>query len=170
MAERDKIWGWGGAKVIWVRTGVVSTGWWGTCHTKPEALNVFFDKVTKVWMIYLKSERDRNSNTRASFCFFVSDDLWMFRLCVVPFPTFFSCIFFLTFFFLILCPEFLCFHFSTTFFFDFSGVAKVSRIDTQSQKAPELEFSIPRKSPYFILLSHTCRHWAAQSLCACGVI
>ena len=41
------------------------------------------------------------------------------------------------------------------FFFDIYGVAKVSRIDTQSQKAPELEFPIPRKSPYFILLSHT---------------
>ena len=42
----------------------------------------------------------------------------------------------------------------------------MSRIDTQSQKAPELEFPIPRKSPYFILLSHIsgagrcrrCRH------------
>ena len=69
VAERDKIWGWGGARVIWVRTGVASTGWWATCHTKPEALNVFFDKVTKVWMIYLKSERDRISNTRFFFVF-----------------------------------------------------------------------------------------------------
>ena len=43
--------------------------------------------------------------------------------------------FFLTFF-LILCLEFLDFHFSERKFFDSFGVAKVSRIDTQSQKAP----------------------------------
>ena len=136
-----------------LRTGVASTGWWGTCHTKPEALNVFFDKVTKVWMIYLKSERDRISNTRF-FLFFCK---WRFvdvsSLCR-PFSYFFFLVFFSWLFFLILCLEFLDFHFSERKFFDFFGVAKVSRIDTQSQKAPELEFSIPRKSPYFILLSH----------------
>ena len=49
-------------------------------------------------MIYLKSERDRISNTRL-FLFFVSDDLWMFRLCVVLFPIFFFLIFFFFFFF-----------------------------------------------------------------------
>ena len=98
MAERDKIWEWGGVRVIWVRTGVASTGWWATCHTKPEALNVFFDKVTKVWMIYLKSERDRISNTR----FFLFFRKWWFvdvsSLCR-PFSYFFFLYFFLTFFF-----------------------------------------------------------------------
>ena len=97
VAERDKIWGWEGARVIWVRTGVASTGWWATCHTKPEALNAFFDKVTKVWMIYLKSERDRISNTRF-FLFFCK---WGFvdvsSLCR-PFSYFFFLYFFLTFF------------------------------------------------------------------------
>ena len=75
-------------------------------------------------------------------------------LCRPFFDFFFLVFFFLAFFFLILCLEFLDFHFSERNFFDFFGVAKVSRIDTQSQKAPELEFPIPRKFPYFILLSH----------------
>ena len=95
-------------------------------------------------MIYFKSERDRISNTRP-FLFFVSDDLWMFRLCVVLFS-------FLLFFIFFVSGISLFSLFEN--FFYFSGVAKVSRIDTQSQKAPELAFPIPRKFLYFILLSH----------------
>ena len=162
MAERDKIWGWGGARVIWVRTGVASTGWWATCHTKPEALNVFFDKVTKVWMIYLKSERDRISNTRP---FFVFCKWWFVDVSSLCRPFFFFFFFFLlllVFFLYFLCLEFLYFHFLKTFFY-FSGVAKVSRIDTQSQKAPELAFPIPRKFLYFILLSHIFDGWICES-------
>ena len=148
MAERDKIWGWGGAKVIWVRTGVVSTGWWGTCHTKPEALNVFFDKVTKVWMIYLKSERDRISNTR----FFLFFRKWWFvdvsSLCR-PFSYFFFLVFFSWLFFLILCQEFLCFHFSTTFSFWFFWGGKSEQDRHSITKSSRTRVSNPQEIPIF---------------------
>ena len=65
----------------------------------------------------------------------------------------FSYFLFLFFFFYFLVSGISLFSLFENFFY-FSGVAKVSRIDTQSQKAPELEFPIPRKFLYFILLSH----------------
>ena len=64
-----------------------------------------------------------------------------------------SFLFFLIVFLLLVSRISLFSLFEKNFFF--SGEAKVSRIDTQSQKAPELAFPIPRKFLYFILLSHT---------------
>ena len=48
---------WIGSRAVWVRAGAASTASCGTCHTKPEAPNALFDVVTKVWIIYSKSER-----------------------------------------------------------------------------------------------------------------
>ena len=66
-----------------------------------------------------------------------------------------SFLFFLIVFLLLVSRISLFSLFEKNFFF--SGEAKVSRIDTQSQKASELEFPIPRKILYFILLSHKYR-------------
>ena len=61
-----------GSRVIWVRAGAASTASWCTCHTKPEAPNVFSDVVAKVWIIYSKVSGVELLNTSVFWkCLFV---------------------------------------------------------------------------------------------------
>ena len=81
--------------VIWVTIIVVSSGWWESCHKKPEAENIFFDVVMKVLTFIVLVNWVELPKITLHLMFFVSDVFWMFRVCVVLFLL----VFFLRFFF-----------------------------------------------------------------------
>ena len=54
-------------------------------HKKPEAQNMFFDVVMKVLTFTVSVIRVKLPKITLHLLFFVSDDLWMFCVSVVPF-------------------------------------------------------------------------------------
>ena len=161
VAERVNIWTFLHSEVIWVRVGAASTASRGTCHTKPEASKAFFDVVTKVWIIYSKSERGWISQHKCFLKVMICGNF-------VFVPFFFSSSSFLFLFSWIflnfLCPEFLNSHFLKTFFWFFfrNGWQKWAGLNFQwksngnTRKSRE---TFGGKSPYFNSLSHILKEW-----------
>ena len=72
---------------------VASNGRRESGHKKPEAQNMFFDVVMKVLTFIVSVIRVKLPKITLHLLSFGSDDLWMFRVCVVLFLFYFLMIF-----------------------------------------------------------------------------